>query len=70
VLAINGQGGKNQLRFTHVVAQILGLQPLELLVLLDGGSGPFLMNDVGQDGKLALLLDVVLFPSAASSFSR
>ena len=46
-----GQGGKDQFRFTHVVAQILDFEAFEVFVFLDGNPGPLLMNDIGQNGE-------------------
>jgi hypothetical protein len=45
-----------------VVAEILGLETFDLLVLPGFEAGPFLMDDVGEDGELVAGLDVVVGP--------
>ena len=42
-----------------MVAQVLGRESLEMLVGLDADAGPFLMDEVGEEGELVALLDVV-----------
>ena len=56
------QGGKNQLRFTHMIAQILAGKFFQLFMLFNAKTRPFLMNDIGQDGKFTPLFDVVILP--------
>ena len=45
-----GQRGENQFRCAHVVAQVLGLQSFDVLVILYRQVRPFLVDDIGQDG--------------------
>jgi len=45
-----------------VVAQVLGRQPLQLPVLLDADTGPFLVDEVRQKGKFLSFPDLVVFP--------
>ena len=45
-----------------MVAEVLGFQPLEILVRRDTDSAPFLMDDIGEDGVFILFLDLVCSP--------
>src|SRR5216684_1199863 len=54
-----GQRGEDQFRFAHMVTQVLALESLHPLVRLDAHARPFLMNQVGKNGELFALLDVV-----------
>lgn len=54
-----GQGGEDEFGFAHVVAEVVGLEAFEFLVLLDGYAGPLLVDQVGQDGELLARFDLV-----------
>ena len=65
-----GQCRKNQFRFAHVVAQVMTFKALQVLVFIDADPGPFLVNDVGQDGELTALLDVMVAPVVGELVAR
>ena len=54
-----GQCGKDQLRLAHMVTEVLGLEPLQILVRFHAHARPFLMNDIRENGEFLALLDVV-----------
>lgn len=57
-----GEGSEDEFGLTHVVAEVLGFQVLEILVRLDADSAPLLMDDIGEDGVFILFLDLVCSP--------
>ena len=50
------------MRFRHMVAQVLILQPLQSLMFLHCDARPLLVYDVGEDGILPAFLHIVRFP--------
>ena len=57
-----GEGRQDELGVGHVAAEVLALQPLQVLVPAGGEPGSLLMDDVGEKCVLPAGLDVVLLP--------
>ena len=43
-----GKRGEDELGFAHVVAQVLGFKPFQILVGFHADSAPFLMDEIGE----------------------
>ena len=41
-----GESGEDEFGLTHVVAEVLGLEPFQILVGSDADAAPFLMDEV------------------------
>ena len=59
-----GERGEDEFGFAHVVAQVLGFKPFQILVGFHADSAPFLMDEVGEDGVFLTFFDVVRRPSS------
>ena len=57
-----GKGGEDEFSFAHMIAQILGLKPFQVLVGFHADTTPFLMDEVGEDGVFLAFFDIMLGP--------
>ena len=57
-----GQRSEDQLCFAHMVTQVLAFEALDGFVFFHIDARPFLVDDVGEDGKFLAFLDVVSAP--------